>query len=129
MTAAPRLRQQYSSSCPARYRAELTRQPAVELLESLVKGARSAEDVLLAKIKLAQAQFSRKNFDITESLVSDILRKDSQRTNLARCRARLGDSPLGPPGRTDKFEPLTGSRKWSSEPADDGGPRRLSWIG
>jgi cellulose synthase operon protein C len=60
---------------------------AIELLERLANDPRSAEDALLAKVKLAQVQFSRKKFEITESLISDILRKDGRNVDGLKLRA------------------------------------------
>lgn len=62
---------------------------SIQLLESLIKNARSRDDALAAQNKLAQVQFSRKNFDAAEALVSEILRKDSNNIDGLRIRASI----------------------------------------
>src|SRR4051812_33940848 len=59
---------------------------AIELLERLANDPRWAEDALLAKVRLGQGQFSRKKFEITESLISDILRKDGRNVDGLKLR-------------------------------------------
>jgi tetratricopeptide (TPR) repeat protein len=62
---------------------------SIHLLEGLAEGARSPEDVLAAQIKLAQIQFSQKNFDVAETLVASVLRKDSRNTEGLKLKASL----------------------------------------
>jgi tetratricopeptide (TPR) repeat protein len=63
---------------------------SIHLLEGLVEGARSSpEDVLAAQIKLAQIQYSQKNFDVAETLDASVLRKDSRNTEGLKLKASL----------------------------------------
>jgi len=60
-----------------------------KLLETLASNASSPEQALMAKIKLAEMNLSRKNIDAADALVSDILRKDSRNINALKLRASI----------------------------------------
>lgn len=62
---------------------------SIHLLETLVNGAGSPDEVLAAQIKLAGIQFNQKKFDAAETLDSAILRKDSRNIDGLRLRAML----------------------------------------
>ena len=62
---------------------------SIQLLESLVSSARSSEDLLAAQVKLAQIQFRQKKFDVAETLVSSILRKDNRNIDGLKLQASL----------------------------------------
>jgi tetratricopeptide (TPR) repeat protein len=62
---------------------------SVQLLEKLISGARSSDDAVVAQAKLAQIQFSRRNFDAAQALVTEILRKDDRNIDGLKLRAQI----------------------------------------
>ena len=62
---------------------------SIQLLDTLIKDARSPDDVTAAQTKLAQIQFQQKKFDVVEELVSSVLRKDSRNLDALKLRASL----------------------------------------
>ena len=62
---------------------------SIKLLEKLISDARSNENKVAAQIKLAQVQFSRKNIDAANTLVTDILRKDERNIDGLTLRAQI----------------------------------------
>ena len=62
---------------------------SIQLLEKLADSANSREHALTAKVKLAEIQLSRKNFDAAEPLVADILRKDDRNVGGLKLRASI----------------------------------------
>ena len=61
----------------------------LKLLENLTRSASSPDNALAAQIKLAQLYFSRKKYDAADTLVSEILRKDSANTAGLELRASI----------------------------------------
>jgi tetratricopeptide (TPR) repeat protein len=62
---------------------------SIQLLEKLISGARSSEDKVAAQVKLAQIQFSRRNLDAANALITDILRKDDRNIDGLKLRAQV----------------------------------------
>src|SRR5262249_21338031 len=62
---------------------------SVQLLDTVIKSARSPEDVIAAQVRLAQIQFQQKKFDAVEELVSSALRKDGRNLDALKLRASL----------------------------------------
>jgi tetratricopeptide (TPR) repeat protein len=62
---------------------------SVALLEKLIRGGETPENVLLAQNKLAELHFLTKKHDEAERLVSEILRKDSRNIRGLKLRATI----------------------------------------
>jgi cellulose synthase operon protein C len=62
---------------------------SVALLGTLIKGSTSAEHMLAAQAKLAEFYFRKANYPAAETLVSDILKKDSHNTTGLKIRASI----------------------------------------
>ena len=62
---------------------------STKLLEKLISSSSSADDVLTARITLAEMDLNKKDIAAVESLVSDILRVDSRNTDGLRLRALI----------------------------------------
>lgn len=60
-----------------------------QLLENLINGGGSSEQVRTARIALAQMYLSRRSFDPAEKLVTDILRDDPHNISALRLRASI----------------------------------------
>jgi tetratricopeptide (TPR) repeat protein len=62
---------------------------SIALLEKLIAGEESSDNVLAAQIKLAELHFATKNFDEAERIVGDVLRKDTRNIAGLRIRAAI----------------------------------------
>ena len=60
-----------------------------QLLESLIKAGSSPEHVRTAKIALAQMYLSKRNFDLAETQVTDVLRNDPHNVSALKLRASI----------------------------------------
>jgi Tfp pilus assembly protein PilF len=62
---------------------------AVNLLNDVTKRAGTPEHVLVAKLKLAEMAVSRREFSAAESLIAEVLQKDSRHTGALKLRAMI----------------------------------------
>jgi tetratricopeptide (TPR) repeat protein len=62
---------------------------SIQLLEKLASSTKSREHALAAKLKLAEIDISKQNFDAAEALVAEILRKDDRNTGALKLRASV----------------------------------------
>ena len=62
---------------------------SIQLLEKLGNTADKTENALAAKVKLAEIQISRRNFDAADALLTEIFRRDSRNIGALRLRAFL----------------------------------------
>jgi pentatricopeptide repeat protein len=62
---------------------------SIKLLDTLIKAADTPEHVLLAKVRLAEIDVSRRDFSAAELLISDVLAKDRRNTDGLRLRAAI----------------------------------------
>jgi cellulose synthase operon protein C len=60
---------------------------AVNLLNDVIKRADTPEHALAAKLKLAEISVSRREFSAAESLIAEVLQKDSRHTGALKLRA------------------------------------------
>ncbi len=69
-----------------------------QLLENLISAGSSPEHVRTAKVALGQMYLSKRNFDLAETLVTDILRDDPHNVSALKLRAsiRLERAQLDP---------------------------------
>ena len=62
---------------------------AIQILQNLINSSASSQNVVTAQGKLAEFYIAQKKIDAAESLVSDILRKDSRNIGALKLRAMI----------------------------------------
>jgi cellulose synthase operon protein C len=62
---------------------------SIQLLEKVAASAKSSEETLTAKLKLAEIEVNQKKLDAAEALVAEIMRKDERNTGALKVRAAI----------------------------------------